>query len=608
METIRQEKLNMLLYKRSSKVGRYNTYVADFETSTGNIDGSTNVYCYGISSMDKSERYIGVNLQEFFDTIYHYKIKKIYFHNTGWDTEFITHWLLENGIMYEHNPFGCPDVPNTFTRMKDNMNKVYDMKINYKGHTVQIMDTAAILLASVKDLGELLKYPKGDIDYDKYKSFDNVDQLPSELVDYLWRDVDIVIDALSRYKENFPTHGITAAGTAMKDFKKHYGKARFIKNFGGYFTDNKTKKKKLINVLTTEQWDEFKFGYRGGLTIFNEKYIGKHIKGIHGMSIDVNSLYPSVMMNEKMPIGRPYDFELYDGMLKYHKIFIKKAKRKNPEMPAFIPSNYDMSKYEVNYLADIENEYYNVWEWELERWCKGYDIEYRIVKTWYFEWEYVFTSWIKEKKSLKENATNPIDEIQIKTIINGHYGKYGQNYKRIEKEIVYDPDGELSGRRYGKYDEFVEQPVKTVNEELSYIPIASAITAYARCVLLDIVLKNIGSVLYCDTDSIYAMHGIEGAKIHQTKFGYWKPEYKFSEFKFIKPKAYLARLTHKFNKYKMEWEETDGIKRAIAGLSKENHHKINFDNFNKGQEVIGGKRQKKSVKGGLVLTDIQYTL
>lgn len=103
--------------------------------------------------------------------------------------------------------------------------------------------------------------------------------------------------------------------------------------------------------------------------------------------------------------------------------------------------------------------------------------------------------------------------------MNSLYGKYGQNYKRREKEIVYDPTGELPGTRYGNNDEFVEQVNVTENDDLSYIPIASAITAYARCVLIDAILENIGKVLYCDTDSIYMIGEPKGVEIHKTKLG-----------------------------------------------------------------------------------------
>lgn len=347
-------------------------------------------------------------------------------------------------------------------------------------------------------------------------------------------------------------------------------------------------------------------GIGGGLTVFNDNLIGKHIKGIYGMSIDVNSLYPSVMLNEKMPIGKPWDFKLYDDMLEYHKIMIIKAKKKWDNLPSYIPSNYDMSKYEVNYLSEVENEYYNLWSWELEKWKEGYDIEYRIVKTWYFEWEYVFKTWVQGKEHLKRNAKHDVDRQYHKTVLNSLYGKFGQNRIRKHKEIHYDPDKTLQGIRYGPNKEWVEQTITENYENLSYIPIASAITAYARCVLIDAFIKNRDIVIYCDTDSMYCMKEPTGVKIHDSEFGAWKPEKKFSEFKFIKPKAYIAQVTHKYKDN--QWQEVNELSIALAGLSKENHKQITWENFNKGTVLAEGKRQAKKVSGGMILVDIKYTL
>lgn len=67
-------------------------------------------------------------------------------------------------------------------------------------------------------------------------------------------------------------------------------------------------------------------------------------------------------------------------------------------------------------------------------------------------------------------------------------------------------------------------------------------------------------------------------------------------------------MTHTYNKYTGAWEEKPKIKRAIAGMSKENHHLVNFDNFHRGFVFSDGKRQKKNVKGGIILRDIKYTL
>lgn len=237
-------------------------HIGDFETSTGNTDGSTNVYLWGYSTLDKKHRYSGVNLDEFFSSIYHHKVKRIYFHNLKWDGNFIVNWLLENNIMPIDEIFTTPDTPNTWSWMCDTNSTIYDLQVNYKGHVIKFSDTAKLLMSSVDNLGKMLGLPKLEIDYHKYKYFETISDVPPDLISYLWRDIDIVIDVLKQFKSAYKNHGLTLGGTALKDFKKEYGRWNFVKKFGGYYYDPKTKERKYHEILDTDTWDEFKKGYR----------------------------------------------------------------------------------------------------------------------------------------------------------------------------------------------------------------------------------------------------------------------------------------------------------------------------------------------------------
>lgn len=579
-------------------------HIGDFETSTGNIDGSTNVYLWGISSLDKKHRYLGTHITDMFDTIKYYEIKTVLFHNLSFDGEFITHWLIDNGYKFVDNNFGKPLEPFTFTRMKTDMSIIYDLQVNIDGHVVKFGDTAKLLLASVDKMGKMLGLPKLEIDYDKYKYFESIHHVPDQLIEYLWRDIDIVIDIYSQFKHTFKNHGITLGSTALKDYKKHIGNWEFAKRFGGYFYNPKTRKQEYNNVLTKEQWNEFKKSYRGGLVVFNEKYIGQHLKNLDGYSCDYNSMYPSVYGSNLFPVGKPYEHYIYgENVLQLHKIYIRKAAIKNDTLPAIIPSNYNVSKFETKYLHTVEDEYYSIWEWELKIWEKFYDLEYRVVKTWWFYGEYIFKSWTDEKKYLKENAKNVVDREYNKGLLNSFYGKHGQNYMRQHRSMVHDPEGTLPGTRYGEY---VDTPVTTESDNLSYVPVASAITAYARVELCNAIWENQDIFIYGDTDSIYCTKKPTGVPIHDTNFGCWKYEKRFTEFKFIKPKAYICKLTHEYKNY--QWNEADRLHVALAGLPKEKHKDLTFEIFNRGHELPKGKKQKKNVKGGIILVENKYTL
>ena len=85
------------------------------------------------------------------------------------------------------------------------------------------------------------------------------------------------------------TH-MTIASNAIADFKS---RCKFFKT---YFPQ-----------LDPKVDEDIRSSYRGGFTYLNDKYIQKEVG--NGVSIDVNSLYPSVMKFEPAPIGSGVFFE-----------------------------------------------------------------------------------------------------------------------------------------------------------------------------------------------------------------------------------------------------------------------------------------------------------
>lgn len=606
------------------------THIGDFETSTGNIDGSTNVYLWGFSDLTKKDRYIGVDCKSFLESVNYYKIKKMYFHNLKWDGKFILHELFNNGYEWVDNPFRNPKNPKQVSWMQDDRGVFYSINVQFPdGSLTQFKDTARLFPMSVDQMGKVLGLPKLRVDYDAYKHFDDISQVPQKLIDYLWRDIDIVIEVYKGFSEIYKGHGVTVGATALKSFKKHYGEYNYVKDFGGKWTDRKTGKIIYNNVLTVEEWEEIALSYRGGLVLFKKKWLNVEIKR-DGYTVDYNSLYASAQRDNKLPYGRPMKhkpiFGSYCTLLKIH---IEKGRLKDMEFPAFIPRNDNKTKYEVNYQSELENEYYTIWDFEFEYWKAEYDLEYVILDRTYFKTKYVFTDWINAMAHLKENAPNKTERNYHKGIMVNSYGKMAQKYRRVHREIRHDPEKLQNGVRYGAAEEWVE--VAVISEDtsvLSPIHTGSAITALARCELLKGVQANRKSFVYGDTDSMALLAKAEGLKLDDNKFSCWKYEKHFSNFKFIKAKSYICQLKGVYNsktggwdniedviERDKEWDDlnrvwikSDGIHRALAGLSLENHHKVTFSNFEKGVIIDGGKKQCKNVKGGLILTDIKYTL
>ena len=76
-----------------------------------------------------------------------------------------------------------------------------------------------------------------------------------------------------------------------------------------------------------------------------------------------------------------------------------------------------------------------------------------------------------------------------------------------------------------------------------YLPMASFITSYAKCYLVNAINHNYDNFLYCDTDSLH-LYGTEKAKgieVDAKKYGEWDNEMDFDDFKYLSPKRYAER-------------------------------------------------------------------
>lgn len=592
-------------------MGKIKKWIGDFETSTGNSDNSTNVYLWGIKSTDKNNKHIGVDLYSFFDTISKNAIRFIYFHNLSWDGNFILHWLLENGYTPVNDNIKKHELEEgEFSHLITDTKKIFKITVRlFGGHLIEFGDTVALLPMSVEKMGKILNYPKGEIDYDEYKHFNDISEVPSTVIDYLWRDIDIVVDFYNGFSSVYKGHKMTIGSTALESFKKHYGRYDYTRDFGGKYRS----KKGLFNneVLTKDQWLYFKQFYKGGYTQGNEKLRNKRIFCPNGNSADVNSMYPGVMEQYLLPYGKPLEYEPEGTFIEFQQIFILKTWKIDDDMPAHLHNPKGRLNSKVKYVDEGARFFAFYIKEEIEELKKTYQlvegVNYTVIKRWYFKTKYSWRDWITTEKEKKINAKNGIERETGKLAMNSPYGKTGEKFRKGRTVFTFDDKMEEVGTRFGKHNEWVMTKDVSESDDLSYVPMAATITAYARIILLKAIRANKKSFLYADTDSIYSSEKIDGIPMHESKLGYWKPELRFTSFKWIKPKCYLADVIEEYDKDN-KWIKEKYLKKAIAGLTLESQGKVNWDNFNEGNIIEKGKRQKKNVKGGLILVDIDYTL
>jgi hypothetical protein len=295
---------------------------ADFETTTDEND--CRVWAYSLSNIEDPDKFLyGNNIEDFIEWCANPKENyTLYFFNLKFDSAFILNYLLKSGFEYIEDEKDRRD--NTFTTLITDTGHFFTIKIYFtvKGHKsnyVKIIDAAKIFPGfSVERLAKGFGLPisKLKIDYKEYREVGHI--LTSEEVDYIRNDTEIVARVLKVMFERELTK-MTIASNAMNNFKDHF------KYFRKYFP-------KLDPTADAE----IRKSYKGGFTYLNDKY-AEVIRGA-GVTLDVNSLYPSIMYNEPMPYGQPV---LYDGKYQYdptHPLYIQVITCKFDIKPDKIPS------------------------------------------------------------------------------------------------------------------------------------------------------------------------------------------------------------------------------------------------------------------------------
>lgn len=580
-------------------------FSCDFETTTDPDD--CRVWAFACCEIGNSDNFFyGNSIEDFIEWCANPKENvTCYFHNLRFDGSYICDYLLTHSFTHIENKKERAD--NTFTTLITDMGQWYKLEIWFKvkGHKVNkvtILDSLKILNFSVDFIaskkGFNLPQQKLKIDYKAKREIGH--ELTDEEIAYIHNDVWIMAEALDiMFKQELKK--MTIASDALNSFK-----------------DMCPAFKKLFPTLSPELDEAMRTAYKGGFTYVSDKYAGKIVE--NGVVLDVNSLYPSRMHLEWMPVGKPEPFQgkykenpqfpLY--MQRLECIFdIKPDKIPSIQIkhsPSFIPNEYlKTSNGEIVSLMLTSPD--------LELFFEQYDVQ---VISW--EGGYMFRQekgifddyinyWMDSKIQAKKDGNQALYLIS-KLMLNSLYGKFGTG---------------LTGRK--KIPELIDGKVQYVigeeeKKEGVYLPVAAFITAYARKYTIETSQKirewsekNKGFDAYCysDTDSIHAMLDksdleklCDIIKIDDYELGAWAFEDSWKKAKFIRQKCYI------------EMDEEDELHVTIAGFPKKLGHLVNFDNFKIGfttegmtDEQIGPAGRKlryKRVKGGVLLVDTDFTL
>lgn len=576
-------------------------FTADFETTTDLND--CRVWAYAICEIGNPDNFIyGNSLDEFMEWCANPKANYLLlFHNLKFDGAFILSWLMKNGFEYVKDRKDRHD--NSFTTLITDMGQYYSIEVYFsvKGHKtnkVTFHDSLKVLNFSVEEIAKSFDLPiqKLELDYNEYRAPGH--ELTPHEVDYIRNDVEIMARALDiMYSQDMTK--MTIGANALASFKS------MCPNFN-----------KLFPQLPLDIDYDIRRSYKGGFTYLSDKYKGKQTGP--GMCLDINSMYPSMMCQRWLPVGRPEPFTGKYVPNKMYPLYVVKLScifelkpNKIPSIqlksnPSFMPTEYIKSSNGNIVTLTLTNP-------DLELFFEQYDVQ---VIEWHGGWQFkkskgVFDEyinyWTEQKIKAKKEGNRP-QYLISKLMLNNLYGKLALNPLGRTKQPILQ-DGELH---------YVMEP--TEERKPIYIPAATFITSYARRYIIETAqlirdwsMKNKGydAYVYTDTDSIHCLltdDDLEVLKqwirIDPYELGAYDCESHYSRGKYLRSKCYI--------------EEIDGvIYPTVAGMPKRLGKLINFDNFKIGfttedfsKEEIGGEAKLTYVQtdGGVVLMPIPFSI
>lgn len=553
--------------------------VGDFETTTYEGQTSTEVWASAIVFLNDEDVKIFHSIQETFAYLLTLPFMRIivYYHNLKFDGSFwLSYFITELQLKQAFTPLqegGIErlkeqDIPdNSFNYVISSMGQWYLITLKINGKIIEFRDSLKLLPFSVKKIGEdfQTKHRKLEMEYEGYRYAGC--EITEDEQKYIANDVLVVKEALE-FMFDAGHKSLTIGACCLKEYKN-----MFKWDFGDwntYFPD-------VYDIpLDETQYGQPNVGkyilksYFGGWCYVVAGKEGKlYDKG--GCTVDVNSLYPSMMSSESgnvYPYGEPHfwkgeipsealgdnkyyflrfkcRFYIKEGMLPFVHIrssYLYKATESLTTSDVYDPKSKQYYKFLRTLEGDIVpttvemtmtvtdwilfNEHYRVEELEVLDGC------------WFYAGAGLFDSYINKYKKIKQESKGAKRAL-AKLFLNNLYGKFASSTNSSFKYAMSDEDDVLD------YDVQIEDNKKPV-----YIPVGSAVTSYARNFTIRAAQKNYHGVdkrgfIYADTDSIHCdlqPSQLVGVPTHPTAFCCWKVESTWDIAIFTRQKTYIEHI------------------------------------------------------------------
>nr|CAI9430479.1 DNA polymerase [Fomitopsis pinicola] len=310
-----------------------------------------------------------------------------------------------------------------------------------------------------------------------------------------------------------------------------------------YLKDN------TIPLTTGKVFDFIKQSFTGGRTdMYKPNGLNKDI-----YVYDINSLYPFVMSQFKYPIGQIIQFEGDPTILDNYWIGDVDVSTKQDMFIPPIQLHHNISCKSGGIRTISPNGSFNT---------KLNSVEYDSYKEFYnfkinsgylFDSDYVFTDYVKDLYTIRKSypKSDPMNYIS-KLLMNSLYGRFAM--KNIKNKFLFlffnkseflklieNSDVEIENYIDLNDSLFVNYVDNSEldKESKSSISIASAVTAYARSYMYNIIKDNIQNIYYSDTDSVYYKE-LPNNLVSSKELGKFKLEYIFKDSVYLGPKIYAG--------------------------------------------------------------------
>ncbi len=558
-----------------------NIFFADFETFVDKVKGDTAYTVYAgawVSSNISSEEnhfmfYGKESLNDFMKSLIENCSGIIWFFNgSRFDNFFILEWILENKIQYDESSILMTS------------STLLSIKFKTRKGWLQIKDLAKFLDGSLaencKSFGLKKDESKTDFDHLKMKSWENVYEFKEEVEEYLKMDIYSLRSVYMRFANamfglykldvaKFMTIGHisyaawtttlpenikiykTKSGRNEEVMRKLYKGGRVIcgrkmwksKSFDSVISSAIPFKRDLneeeINELKKKDLEPIDYLHQISKEKIDGDYISQQLyDSINDVVIyvDANSLYPSVQVDRKYPVGKHVFYSIEAGTVQEKKLIneyngrnkeIKKLwmKRaflvdlicpKNLSIAFLITKNPKTGGVQQN-LLDKNQEWYTGPElWEAKK------LGYQIIRIWeYIEWEdcrEIFNDFVKPTYAVKCACKKDDPRYNTtKKSLNATTGKYGQ--KNITEQLKIFGENTLIEKdlykiseindKNGNFLAFYGYERKNFSHSPYPIELSAFILAHSRIYMSKMLRRmNIHntnyheSPIYGDTDSI----------------------------------------------------------------------------------------------------------